>query len=167
MLTGIDTVLADDPQMTARLDAAMRQPLRVVLDSRSRMPATAKLLHETGQSLIYQSIANTSLASDKVEVATAATSPLGHLELTEVLSDLGSREINHLLVEAGATLSGAFIEQGLVDELIVYMAPDILGSDARNAFKIPSLAKLTDKQSFEIKDVRLIGRDLKLTLAKQ
>lgn len=166
VLTGIGTVLEDDPQMTARLEEAKRQPLRVVLDSHSRMPNKAKLLGETGRSLIYQSKPNQILATEEIEVAVASLAEDNRIDLPAVLDDLANREINHLLVEAGATLSGAFIKQDLVDELIVYMAPDILGADARGAFMLPGLANLTDKHSFEIIDSRLVGRDLRLTLAR-
>ncbi len=169
VLTGIDTVLADDPKMTARIDEVKRQPLRVVLDTQGRMPSSAKMLNEVGRTLIMQAqgpaTGNQNRAATSVEVFEAPLCENNKIDLFAALTELAKREINQLLVEAGATLSGAFIQQGLVDEIIVYMAPDILGSDARNAFKTTGLLAMADKLSFEIKDTRMIGRDLKLTLA--
>lgn len=170
VLTGIETVLADDPQLTVRdpsLATLGRQPLRVILDSKLRTPASARMLREAGATLIFTSSSDALRAAD-LQRAGAAIATLsggdGGLSLHEILRELGQRECNDVLVEAGPTLAGRFIEQGLLDELIVYFAPRLLGPDARPMLQLPNVQHLEQSPRFRLKASEQIGDDLKLTL---
>jgi diaminohydroxyphosphoribosylaminopyrimidine deaminase/5-amino-6-(5-phosphoribosylamino)uracil reductase len=165
IVTGIGTVLADDPALTARVDEEVMQPLRVVLDSQLQMPLTAKMLTLPGQTLVLTGSSDEQKANAlqeagaEVEVLTANN---GRVDLNAVLGCLVQRHVNEVLVEAGATLCGAFLQAGLVDELVVYMAPMILGNEARGLLNLPGLDKLAQAVKLEIVDVRAVGQDWRL-----
>lgn len=167
VLTGIGTVLADDPQLNVRdpaIDMLGRQPLRVVLDSRLRMPPTARMLSLPGETLVFAGPAN---EADEVqragaEVVRTALDEQGRISLEGVLHDLGQRQCNDVLVEAGPTLSGAFLDQGLADELILYLAPVILGQDARAMVNLPQVDRLGDVRRYTLTSTDRFGADLKL-----
>ena len=167
ILTGVGTVLRDDPRMTARISDAERQPLRVVLDSRLSTPVDAAILTQPGNVLIVTSpehMVDADLFTQKnVEVISC---PLhqGAINLEAMLEELGQREINFLMLEAGSRLSGQMLKHGLVDEVVVYMSPDLLGSDARGMFRIPGLDDIDDKIRLSFRDVRQVGRDIRLSL---
>jgi diaminohydroxyphosphoribosylaminopyrimidine deaminase/5-amino-6-(5-phosphoribosylamino)uracil reductase len=170
ILTGIDTVLADDPALTVRLEepaeTAVRQPLRVVLDSRLRMPAAARLLGLPGETLLLtgdtQLEQHTRLARAGV---TLATLPLqaGRLDLAAVLRHLGELELNEIHVEAGATLCGALLQAGLLDEVVVYMAPHLMGDAARGLFSLPGLERMAQRLNLRVTDIRAVGDDWRFT----
>jgi diaminohydroxyphosphoribosylaminopyrimidine deaminase/5-amino-6-(5-phosphoribosylamino)uracil reductase len=167
ILTGVGTVLADDPSLNVRLElgAAFRQPLRVVVDSTLRTPATARLLGLPGDTLI----AHASGTAERVAAlgaagATVEALPVGSaVDLGAVLDRLGQLQVNELLVEAGPGLNGALLQAGLIDELLVYQAAHVLGDTARGMFALPALARMEDRQSFRCTDVRRVGDDLRLT----
>lgn len=171
ILTGSGTVLADNPSLNVRLSAAelgietpVRQPLRVVLDTKLKTPIDAKLLKLVGDTLIY----TCADAADKIsnlQKAGAIIHPFSapRIELSAVLDDLANREINEVHVEAGATLCGALIAEQLVDELIIYMAPTLLGGDARSLLALPQLQSMQDKINLNIQDIRAIGADWRIT----
>ncbi|MGI9310518.1 MAG: bifunctional diaminohydroxyphosphoribosylaminopyrimidine deaminase/5-amino-6-(5-phosphoribosylamino)uracil reductase RibD, partial [bacterium] len=167
ILTGVGTVLRDDPRMTARLDGVARQPLRVILDSHLSTPPRSRILQPPGDALIITAAANAAdaaaLRSGSVEVI-AGTERDGAIDLREVMAELAAREINELMLEAGPRLSGAMLQQRLVDEIVIYLAPDLLGSNANGMFDLPELACMDDKHRFAFGDIRRIGRDLRLTL---
>ena len=173
IITGIGTVVADDPLLTVRdvetpigqSGQPVRLPamLRVVLDSQLRMPPAAKILH--GGCLIVT--ASTDEAKIRaIEAAGAEVVCLpnqrGQVDLTAVLTLLAERGANEVHVEAGPTLSGAFIRAGLVDELLVYIAPTVLGSDARGWFDGLNLGALDQEPKWQFQDVRMVGIDLRL-----
>lgn len=171
VVTGIQTVLADDPQLTVRdasIDTLGRQPMRAVLDSRLRMPAGARMLREAGETVIFTSssdadrIANLQRAGGAIE--TVQSDHKG-LNLHDVLRELGRRECNDVLVEAGPILAGRFIELALFDQLIVYLAPRVLGPDARPMLQLPTLQDLEQSPRFRLKQSEQIGDDLKLTFS--
>jgi len=163
ILTGIGTVLSDDPFMNVRISAQelnvdeVRQPLRVVLDSGSRFPARAKIAEVDGDVLI--------MTTSKNDLDNAVQLPEkdGHVDLNAALNYLAEQEINEIHVEAGAILSGAFLQQQLVDEIVVYMAPHIMGDEARGLFALPGLSKMKDRISLDIQDVRMLGKDIRIT----
>lgn len=168
ILTGIETVLADDPQLTVRdpeIETHGRQPLRVVLDSKTRMPATARMLREPGETLVFTGSDSASrvpeLQSAGAGVVTLQVSEHG-LDLNEVFRELGRRECNDVLVEAGPTLAGRLVELGLLDELIIYLAPKLLGPDARPMLRLPTLQHLDASRRFRLLRSEQIGDDLKL-----
>jgi diaminohydroxyphosphoribosylaminopyrimidine deaminase/5-amino-6-(5-phosphoribosylamino)uracil reductase len=183
IVTGIETVLADDPAMTLRqaeLGLSAQQlvwnelrlsnpPLRVVLDSRGRLSETAKIVTEPGRCIAYRlDGANSSVeASSPIAVRLAPNSgeSVSRVSLLSVLESLAELdECNEVLVEAGATLSGSFIEAGLVDELIVYIAPKLLGSDGRPLLGMSGLNELSDAIELKVESVEQVGADIKVTL---
>ena len=183
IVTGIETVLADDPAMTLRqaelgLNAQQlvwnelrlsNPPLRVVLDSRGRLSETAKIVTEPGRCIAYRlDGANSSVeASSPIAVRLAPNSgeSVSRVSLLSVLESLAELdECNEVLVEAGATLSGSFIEAGLVDELIVFIAPKLLGSDGRPLLGMSGLNELSDAIEFKVESVEQVGADIKVTL---
>lgn len=167
VLTGIATVIADDPQLTVRdatLDTLGRQPLRVVLDTHARMSPAARMLREPGETLVFtadaQAQAAMALAAAGVTVLPVASS--GRLDLRAILVELGRRQCNDVLVEAGPTLAGSFIDAGLVDELIVYIAPTALGAQARPMLQLSALHDLSAAPRFRLQQAVQVGDDLKL-----
>lgn len=145
------TVLADNPRLTARLAGLDRQPLRVLLDTHGRIPRTARLFAEPGEIL-------------QLTAADLPLDPSGRLSLPRLLTVLGEREINEVWTEAGATLAGALLGQGLVDEAVLYLAPTWLGADARPLAALPSLTSLADAARWQITDLRQIGPDVRIML---
>lgn len=174
VLTGVDTVLADDPRLTVRdpsLELLGRQPLRVVLDSRLRTPSTAALFANRGETLIITDAALVqnakALEAKGAVIRGVALDGQGHVDLDHVLRDLGERQCNDVLIEAGPTLAGRFLELGLADELVLYLAPVMLGPDARPLLRIPLIQRLDDGLQFQLHASERIGSDLKLVLRPQ
>jgi len=172
VLTGIGTVLADDPRLDVRAVQTPRQPLRVVLDSNWRTPSSARLLAPPGQVLIYglsdgldaAQAARTqqALREQGADVATLPPDATGqHLDLGAVLADLGRRGINELHVEAGARLNAAFIAGGWVDEYLVYLAPKLIGP-GRGLAALPALQDLSDAAELCFHEVQQVGADLRV-----
>ena len=164
VLTGIGTVLTDDAQLTVRDVATTRQPLRVVLDSALRMPLRARIL-QGGGTLIYaaatdeQKISMLKKSGAEVVVLPAVQ---GQIDLVACLQDLAARGCNEVLVEAGFTLNGALLQAGLIDELVLYLAPQLLGDVARGMAQLGELTKLDQRIELEWQDVRSVGRDLRI-----
>jgi diaminohydroxyphosphoribosylaminopyrimidine deaminase/5-amino-6-(5-phosphoribosylamino)uracil reductase len=168
ILTGINTVLADDPSLTARIDKEVVQPIRVVLDSALQMPANALMASLPGRSLIL-TCSNDEAKKEALQKAGFEVYRLpekqGRLDLPEVMKFLAEQEVNEVLVEAGAVLNGALLTENLVDEWVIYMAPKILGDKGRGLFSLPRLEKLTDSKLMKFIDIRQFGKDLKIILA--
>ncbi len=159
VLTGIGTVLDDNPRMDVRGVDTPRQPLRVVLDTHWRTPVDALVLNPPGQALIYG--ADTS--PGRFPHAQEIQSPLQgeRLDLAWILSDLAQRGVNELHIEAGATLNAAFLQADLVDEILLYLAPKLLGPGRPLAGLLP-LDTVAQAKAFEFIDVSQIGDDLRL-----
>ncbi|QNM95264.1 bifunctional diaminohydroxyphosphoribosylaminopyrimidine deaminase/5-amino-6-(5-phosphoribosylamino)uracil reductase RibD [Chitinimonas koreensis] len=170
MLTGSGTVLHDDPLLTVReLDGQPwqgRQPLRVVLDSRGQLPPTARLLAAQGRTLVVTAAAPAAHVA-ALEAAGAEVIALpdaaGRVDLAATLAELGRRGINEATVESGARLNGAWLDSGLVDELVLYQAPVLLGGAAQDLADF-TLARLADKLAPRVADLRRVGADLRYTL---
>lgn len=167
IMTGIGTVLADDPSLTVRdnaIDMRGRQPLRVVLDSGLRMPLSAEMLALPGSTLVYCETDDKRqpLVDAGAEVVKVNGSN-GRVDLQQVLEDLARREINNVLVEAGPVLAGQIIGQKLVDELVIYQAPHIMGSETMGMVHTPAWTELADRQVLTITDMRRIGDDTRIT----
>lgn len=169
MITGSGTVKKDDPQLTVReIDGQPwpgRQPLRVVLDSRAQLSPTAKLMTAPGKVLVVVARAPDShvaaLQAAGAEVVALADAD-GRVDLAALLAELGRRGINEATVESGARLNGAWLQSGLVDEIILYQAPVLLGQGAGLADF--TLDKLADKFAPRVADLRQVGADLRYTL---
>jgi diaminohydroxyphosphoribosylaminopyrimidine deaminase / 5-amino-6-(5-phosphoribosylamino)uracil reductase len=172
IVTGVNTVLADDPQLNVRdpaIETRGHQPLKVILDSKLRTPTSARIF-ANGAVVIATSRENVARGRGlyaRAELLALNSDDGGCLDLPEVLKELGRRQCNDALIEAGATLAGRFIAQGLVDVLIVYMAPLALGDAARPLLHLPQLERMDDALQFELKQALPLGRDLKLTYVPQ
>jgi diaminohydroxyphosphoribosylaminopyrimidine deaminase/5-amino-6-(5-phosphoribosylamino)uracil reductase len=162
ILTGIGTVLADDPGLDVRLPETERQPLRVILDTHLRTPPNAKTLRLPGSVLIFTAVADPALQlplrAAGADIAMVPRAETG-LNLCAVTAELARRECNEIHTECGPTLAGALLQAGLVDELVVYMAPILLGDKARSLFELPELKQMQDRYELEIVDMRAIGKD--------
>lgn len=165
ILTGIDTVLADDPALTARIDTDVQHPLRVILDTHLRMPTNAQLARLPGRSLVL------TCSDDRHKIAALENAGFeihrlpkknGRIDLSAVIAFLAEQQINELLVEAGPTLNGALLAENRVDEWIVYMAPCVLGDRGRGLFAL-NVETMANKKMLKLIDARQIGPDLKLT----
>jgi len=180
VITGIETVLADDPSLNVRISdlnlhpeelarnelSLSTQPLRVILDSRLRTPDTAKILTLPGEVKVFSiepPAPDKNRASNVTyrQVAASGKRVSLHSVLDSLAADFACAEV---LVEAGPTLSTAFIKAGLVDELIVYIAPKLLGSDARSLLNIAGIESMSDSLNFVITDLRQIDRDIRVVL---
>jgi diaminohydroxyphosphoribosylaminopyrimidine deaminase/5-amino-6-(5-phosphoribosylamino)uracil reductase len=166
IMTGIGTVLADDPSLTVRddsLDTHGKQPLRAVLDDELRMPPSARMLTLPGDTVVY---CTADTAREPLEEAGAEVVRVeakgGHVDAVSVLKDLGGREINDVLVEAGPVLAGSLLDAGLVDELVIYQAPHIMGSETKCMFQTPRWTALADRKELDIRSVEKIGADSKI-----
>jgi diaminohydroxyphosphoribosylaminopyrimidine deaminase/5-amino-6-(5-phosphoribosylamino)uracil reductase len=179
IMTGVGTLLADNPSLNVRLtrkelgideDLPLVQPTRVVLDPGLDTPVEAKLLSLPGLCLIIcrdgSSAHRTALEATGAKIITLKGEK-DRLDLQEVLRFMADQEINDLLLESGATLAGAMLEQGLIDELIVYQAPHLMGGGARGLFHLPSIQQMSQRICVNVTDVRRIGPDLRLTAIPQ
>jgi diaminohydroxyphosphoribosylaminopyrimidine deaminase/5-amino-6-(5-phosphoribosylamino)uracil reductase len=165
ILTGIGTALADDPSLTVRELDIGRQPARVVVDSRLRLPAGARLLGLPGQVIVAAAADDpgrrAALRATGAEVLNLPDGR-GGVDLTALMAALAQRDMNEVLVEAGERLSGALLAAGLVDELLLYLAPHALGSDARGLFAFPALTRMDQRIGLNIVETRMIGPDLRI-----
>jgi len=164
ILTGIGTVRDDDPQLNVRDIETTRQPLRVVVDSRLETPVSARIL-QGGPVLIAGAIENAEkmalLRSTGAEVLILPNAA-GKVELKDLLDELGSRGINEVHAEAGFKLNGSLLREGLVDEVLLYLAPCLVGHAASGLFNLPELTSLEGKRRLQIRDLRQIGEDIRL-----
>lgn len=163
VVTGIGTVLADDPELNVRddrfrVDGRFRQPLRVVVDSKLRTPIDAKLFDREGDVLLVHA-----QAGEQHARAECVACGSGSVDLAALVEELARRRCNEVLIEAGPTLSGAFIQQELWDEAIVYLAPKLLGSTARSLVDV-EIERLQDALQGRVVDCVSIGDDLRVRL---
>ncbi len=176
ILTGIGTLLADDPSLTVRAaelgeNIAIRQPLRVVVDRRLRTPVDAALLRQPGATLIVtrreHGDDDHGNGNDKRRALTDAGAEILSLTdsggLAALMSALAGRGVNEVLVEAGATLGGALLAEELVDEIVLYTAPVLLGDTARGLFHLPQIRTLAQGLALDVIDVRALGSDWRIT----
>ena len=167
IMTGIGTLIRDNPSLNVREKTIKTngvQPIRVVLDSNLRIPVNASMLKLCGKTLVcYAGKKNSQhLKGLNIEVKSFNCRE-GFIDVIEVFSDLAKRGVNNLLVEAGPTLSGYLLERMLVDEIVIYQAPHIMGSETINFADTPSWKTLLDRQQIIITDTRRIGMDTRIT----
>ncbi|HJW06809.1 MAG TPA: bifunctional diaminohydroxyphosphoribosylaminopyrimidine deaminase/5-amino-6-(5-phosphoribosylamino)uracil reductase RibD [Rhodanobacter sp.] len=167
ILTGSGTVLADDPRLTVRLPdgGEFTPPLRVILDRRLRTPAGSHVLDGAAPTLVLHGAQATTTDERFARVERAVVAERGDgLDLSAMLALLAARDCNELHVEAGPTLCGALFEQGCVDELLLYVAPLLLGDGARPLLQLPPLADMASRWQLRVVDQRMVGPDLRLRL---
>ncbi|MDQ5879370.1 MAG: diaminohydroxyphosphoribosylaminopyrimidine deaminase [Pseudomonadota bacterium] len=164
ILTGIGTVRDDDPQLTVRGVETLRQPLRVVVDSRLEISPDARVL-QGGRVLVVAAI-EAPLQASIIEAAGAEVICLanadGKVDLPALLRELAKRGVNELHVEAGFKLNGSLMREGLVDELLLYVAPCLLGDASRGLFNLPELESLEEKRRMRWHELRQVGADLRI-----
>ena len=175
IITGIGTQLMDDPSLTVRItheelgvEDSLQQPLRVVVDSKCQMAATARMFEQPGPTLIAtldgESQREKSQALIDAGAEVVFLPAIGeHIDLQALLVALAARGCNQVMVEAGAGLAGAFIAEGLLDELVCYWAPKLFGNDARPMFNLP-IRTIDAHLALSVKDMRMIGEDIRVTL---
>lgn len=164
VLTGIGTVRDDDPQLTVRAITTERQPLRVVVDARLETPLNARIL-DGGKVLVAGAIDRPDrIAALQRRGADVVILPNtdGKVDLTALMSELGRRGINEVLAESGFKLNGSLLREGCVDELILYLAPCLVGDAASGLFNLPALTTLDAKRRLTFHDIRQIGADLRI-----
>jgi diaminohydroxyphosphoribosylaminopyrimidine deaminase/5-amino-6-(5-phosphoribosylamino)uracil reductase len=164
VMIGIGTLLADDPRLTVRHVRTSRQPLRVLVDRNLELPLSARLL-EGGNVLVFTAVEDREktrlLAQTGAEVVVLPGGS-GKVDLPRMLEELGRRGLNEVLVESGNRLNGALLRAGLVDELVLYFAPHLLGDSARGMFDLRELTALDQRVALRVCDLRRIGEDLRI-----
>lgn len=165
VVTGIGTVLADDPQLNVRGIETPRQPLRVVVDTALRLPLQSRMLQQGG--LVIYTASHDAEKAAALEQAGAQVKTLpgsnGQVDLADVIRDLGSLGCNEALLETGAKLNGKMLQLGLIDELVLYLAPHLLGDMARGIAALGELASLKQRIELEWGDIRQVGCDLRIS----
>ncbi|MDR3392625.1 MAG: bifunctional diaminohydroxyphosphoribosylaminopyrimidine deaminase/5-amino-6-(5-phosphoribosylamino)uracil reductase RibD [Sulfuriferula sp.] len=165
ILTGIGTVLADDPQLNVRDIETSRQPFKIVVDSHLRTPANARILQDKGTIIAYTQ-ADTNRQQQLIDAgAELLQVQQGHggVDLSALLTILAQRGVNEIMTEAGAHLNASLIAAGLADEWVMYMAPVLLGNTARGLFTLPEPVSVASRRVLNIQDIRQIGTDLRIT----
>jgi len=172
------TVLADNPSLTVRyneLDAAtqavypadaLRQPVRVIVDSQNRVTPQHHLIAQSGETWLARTVVDTQPWPENV-TQLSVPEHNNQLDLVSMMMLLGKKQINSVWVEAGAKLAGALLQAGVVDELIVYLSPKLLGDTGRGLCHLPGLERLADAPAFAFSDMRQVGPDIRLTLVPQ
>lgn len=167
IMTGIGTVLADDPELTVRDWPCQRAPLRILLDSRLEVTDGARIL-AGGNTLVATASENEAridaLKARGVEIFRLPVEDAkGKVDLVNMMEMLGARGLNHVLVETGAKLNASLLMAGVVDEVVAYVAPSLFGDAARGLFALPELQSLDERVRLAISDIRHVGADLRLT----
>lgn len=182
ILSGVESVIMDDSRLTLRAeqlglenaeDVIRRQPLRVIVDTHLRLPLAAACLREPGRTLVVTVAddAQNSTHAEKraaleavgAEVVSLEKNAEGRVDLPSLLAYLAATEqVNELLLETGATLAGAMLDAGLIDELWLFMAPTLLGTGARGLFALSGLERMADQRRLHIHDIRAVGQDFRI-----
>ena len=166
ILTGSGTLLADNPSLTARVPAVEAQPLRIIVDSHWQTPASARIFDSPGKILVAGCDANTipaALDQSAAELLKLDGSKKG-VDLHGLLAELAKLEINELHTECGPKLAGSLVQEKLVDEILVYLAPKVMGNDARGMFALEEIIEMSGIPEFRFTDVSMVGDDLRVML---
>lgn len=163
VLTGIGTVKDDDPELTVREVETPRQPLRIVVDSRLETPPGARVLRNGAliATAVDEHSRSRKLREHGAEIVVLPNAT-GKVDLAALMQELARRELNEVHVEAGFKLNGSLLQEGLVDELVVYLAPHLIGDEARGMFHLPALEDLSGRRGLKIRDVRSVESDIRV-----
>ena len=167
VMTGIGTVMADDPQLSVRDVGCDRQPLRILLDSRLDVADSARILQ--GGNVLVVTAAQNDVRENKIKargvdvMRVPVETTKGKVDLDKMMEMLSLRGLNSIMVETGAKLNGSLLAAGVVDEIVAYVAPSILGDPARGVFAWGELKDLAERKQLKITDTRQIGVDLRIT----
>lgn len=170
ILTGSGTVLKDNPKLNVRHIQTPRQPIRIVADSHLQTPTNAKICTDGKRTILacLPDFATQKTYPDSVEILPVPADKSGqHIDLSILISKLAERQIGQLWVEAGSILNGALLNAGLVDEMMIYQAPIILGDCAQDAFRLPEITALNQGKRFIIQDIQTLGDDVKMILRQK
>lgn len=164
IITGIASILKDDSSLTVREVKTPRQPLRVIVDSQLRIPIDAKVLQDGNALVAYAQGDAAKMEMLQVMGVRTLQAPnaQGQVDLAVLMQALTALPCNEVLIEAGATLNGAFLQNGFVDELLLYYAPKLMGHTARGMFALPELTQMSAVRDLNILDVRQFGQDLRI-----
>jgi diaminohydroxyphosphoribosylaminopyrimidine deaminase/5-amino-6-(5-phosphoribosylamino)uracil reductase len=179
IVTGIGTVLSDDPSMNVRVglehlagvesEDYRLQPLRVILDPELLMPPAARMLQLPGDTLVV-CVGDPGGKKEALEAAgcevLAMQGDSSGIRLPELMRELARRGINEVLIETGPTLAGAAMAAGIIDELVLYAAPRLMGSDGRGLFNLPGMVSMSDRIELDVTDLRMVGRDIRITATR-
>jgi len=157
IVTGVNTVLHDDPALTVRNNESDRQPMRVIADTHARSLPSAAIFKQPGETVVASCVSWPHERAENWLLPKRAE----QLDLRALLGKLAERGCNEVLVESGAGLAGAFVREALVDELIIYIAPKLMGSDARPLFELP-ISTMNGILPLKIKDIRAFGCDWRI-----
>ena len=164
LLTGFGTVRDDDPQLNVRGVDTPRQPLKIVVDSKFETSPSARLLKD-GKTLVVGAVSEerkiAALKAAGAEVI-AIRNDHGKVELFKLMEELARRELNEIHVEAGTKLNGSLLQAGVVDELLVYLAPSVIGDSGRGMFHLPEITDLSRARALRIREVERVGADLRI-----
>jgi diaminohydroxyphosphoribosylaminopyrimidine deaminase / 5-amino-6-(5-phosphoribosylamino)uracil reductase len=165
VLTGIGTVRDDNPQLTVRALETSRQPRKILVDSRLEVPIDAKIFDGSEVLIFCASADQEKRVALKDKNATVVELPddTGKVDLAAMAQELGKRGMNEVLIEAGTKLNGSLIQADLIDELVIYLAPHLMGDQARGMFGMPELTALSERRALTIVDIRQIGNDIRIT----
>ena len=167
IVTSINTIIADNPSLNVRINdfSDKDQPLRVILDSQLRIKSQYKILKPPGDVIVYsiKQAHNDPIFEGMFENMEESN---GHISLASVFRDLAKKEINEVMFECGGILNGTLLKQNLIDEIIIYLAPCILGDQAKNMFKLQEISVMSDRYNFDLIHVDRIGEDVRIVLKK-
>ena len=174
VLTGSGTVLADDPSMNVRISAEEldcsaepHQPLRAIVDGQLKISAESNIFKQQGECIIFTSVEEQQAKNSMPGRVVSLPGSTGKVDLEKMLQHLAELQINEVHVEAGSELCGALLELHLVDEIVIYMAPHIMGDSAKGLFHLPGLENMAQRINLDIKDIRQIGNDWRITVLPQ
>jgi diaminohydroxyphosphoribosylaminopyrimidine deaminase/5-amino-6-(5-phosphoribosylamino)uracil reductase len=176
IICGADSVISDNARMNVRWNALgelknsyaeqdVRQPVRIIIDGKNRLTPDLAIFKTASKILlIRQTIENSQTWPHFVEQVTISKAvDSEYIDLQSLLTYLGQQGLNDVLIESGAQLAGAFISANLVDELVLYQAPKLLGSDGKNLVNMPTILQLADAKNIDISDIRMVGKDIRIT----
>ena len=174
VLTGSGTVLADDPSMNVRISATElgssiqpHQPLGVIIDGQLKISSDRKIFKQQGECIVFTAVDESQVKNFSSANVVSLPDNTGKVDLVKMMQYLGEQQVNEIHVEAGSELCGALLGLQLVDEIVIYMAPHIMGDSAKGLFHLPEIEAMSQRINLDIKEIRQIGKDWRLTVLPQ